>query len=146
MTAALSRSRLKRRSAKTAALHKSARELRINLIKAQGRCEICGHRPKAPWPEFPPLASTLCCHEIACGKNRLKALDKPYAILVLCWLCNAYFVTDKKRWPEARQLAVLKKQRPRDYDLVAYNALVNPKAPNRITQEEVDQWAANTTM
>jgi len=43
-------------------------------------------------------------------------------------------------WPEARQLAVLRAKSLGDYDLVAYNNLVNPRAPSRITQAEVDQW------
>ncbi|HDY64795.1 MAG TPA: hypothetical protein ENH84_01005 [Phycisphaerae bacterium] len=87
--------------------------------------------------------SQLCCHEIACGTHRQKALDKPYALLVLCWWCNGYVVTDKGAWPEARQLALLKRRSPEDYDLVAYNLLVNPRAPNRITEKEVDAYGSD---
>ena len=82
--------------------------------------------------------SQLCVHEIANGIHRTAAQDKPYATLVLCWLCNGYKVTNKRQWPEARQLAVLKHSRPDEYDLTAYNTLVNPRAPERITQGEVD--------
>jgi len=76
-------------------------------------------------------------HEVANGPNREKALDKPYAILVLCTNCNHQEVEDKRKWPQARQLAVLLRSRPNDYDLVAFNRLVNPNAPNRITPDEV---------
>ena len=71
--------------------------------------------------------------------NRQQALDKPYAILVLCWGCNGEAVEDRAAWPEARQLALLQRLAPADYDLAAYNALVG-RGPNRITQEDVDQW------
>jgi hypothetical protein len=84
--------------------------------------------------------SQLCCHEIANGPLRQKALDKPYAILVLCWWCNGYVVTNKKEWPEPRQLATLLMESPEAFDLAAYNSLVNPRAPNRITMEEVKHW------
>lgn len=84
--------------------------------------------------------SELACHEIADGALRLKAVDKPYAILVLCSYCNCEAVKDSKEWPQSRQLAVLKEKSPERYDLKAFNFLVNPRAPNRITQEEVDQW------
>ncbi len=84
--------------------------------------------------------STLVVHEIANGPNRQAALDKPFACLVLCWWCNGHVVTDKSQWPESRQLATLRRCIPENYDLVAYNALVNPRAPLRITQDEVDAW------
>ena len=84
--------------------------------------------------------SRLCVHEIANGVNRQAALDKPFALLVLCWYCNGHVVTDKGQWPEARQLAVLLEKAPEDYDLVAYNYLINPNAPKRIEQWEVDDW------
>jgi len=42
------------------------------------------------------------------------------------------------KWPESRQLAILRQKAPEDYDLIAYNRLVNENAPDRITQEEVD--------
>ncbi len=99
---------------------------------------ICGHSPLRLWLDKPVECSYLCCHEIARGANRQKALNKPYALLVLCGWCNEYVVTDKRKWPEARQLAVLKSRSPEDYSLEAYNLLVNARAPNRITSEEVD--------
>jgi len=101
---------------------------------------ICDHSPANPWRGKPRELSQLCCHEIACGSHRQKALDQPCAILVLCWYCNGFVVTDKKAWPEARQLATLKRKSQDNYDLEAYNRLVNPNAPRRITQGEVDEW------
>ena len=86
---------------------------------------------------MPPELSQLCCHEILNGPLRQACLDQPQSILVLCWLCNQEEVTNKQRWPEARQLAVLKYNSPEDYDLIAHNLLANPNAPNRITPEEV---------
>lgn len=124
-------------SPKTRRINTAARPVREALILKAGRCEICGASPDRPHRGLPKEFSALACHEIACGKHRLKALDKPYAILVLCWKCNSLEVTSKGRWPEARQLAVLKANRPADYDLEAYNFLVNPRAPNRITHQEV---------
>ena len=79
-------------------------------------------------------------HEILNGPLRSVCLDKPHSLLVLCGWCNCYEVTDKKKWPEARQLAVLKIRSPGDFDLAAHNMLANPNAPNRITQEEVSAW------
>lgn len=109
------------------------------MIAAAGGCEICGHSPARPHRGKPAELSRLCCHEIACGPHRQKSLDKPFALLVLCWWCNGYRVTNKQWWSEARQLAVLRAVRPNDYDLSAYNALVG-YGPNRITQEDVDRW------
>ena len=86
---------------------------------------------------MPRELSQLCCHEIANGPLRDAALDKPFAILVACWVCNGGCL---ERWPEAKQLAVLKFAAPENYDLEAYNKLVNPNAPNRITQAEVNHW------
>lgn len=110
------------------------------MIAAAGRCEICGRSPARPHRGKPRELSSLCCHEIACGPHRQKALDKPFAMLVLCWWCNGHVVTDKKTWPEARQLGVLRARRPNDYDLAAYNALVG-YGPDRITEDDVNVQA-----
>lgn len=108
-----------------------------------GECWICQHSPKSPWRDKPRELSQICVHEIACGTHRQKALDKAFATLVLCWWCNGYVVVDKSVWPEARQLALLLREAPEDFDLAAYNALVNPRAPNRITLEEVHAYRLN---
>lgn len=82
----------------------------------------------------------MCCHEIANGPDRHKALDKEYALLVLCWYCNGHVVTAKAAWPQARQLAFLRRSRPLDFDLEAFNRLVNPNAPGRITLDDVNSF------
>ncbi len=101
---------------------------------------ICGASPARPHRDKPRELSRLCCHEIACGAYRQLALDKPYAILALCWWCNGHVVTSKSDWPQSRQLNTLQRKAPQSYDLVAFNYLINPRAPNRITQAEVDAW------
>lgn len=93
---------------------------------------MCGLRPQ---PKF--VHDHLAVHEIANGPLRQQALDKPYAVLVACWPCNSMQMTDKKRWPEPRQLSLLLQSRPEDFDLAAYNYLLNPNAPYRITIDEV---------
>ena len=108
-----------------------AKTFRRYLVESVGRCERCepqGKRSNKP----------LCVHEIANGPNRQKALDKPFAVLVLCWQCNS-LATSKGEWSEASQLRCLLESRPEDFDLVAYNALINERAPNRITMDEVQE-------
>lgn len=118
-------------SKKRRAREDEARGFRRQLIADVGCCEHCGVKA------FDRGRSTqLCVHEIANGPLRQKALDKPYAVLVLCWPCNL-LATDKRRWSEAAQLACLQRSRPDHYDLAAYNFLVNERAPNRITQQDV---------
>ena len=112
--------------------------MRKRLREKHGECMICGSGPTRP---LRSMLNDLCVHEIANGPNRQAALDKPFALLVLCFHCNGHVVTDKGQWPEARQLAVLLEKSPEDYDLVAYNHLVNPNAPRRIEQWEVDKWS-----
>ena len=131
---------MRRNSPKTRKVLDGAREFRRSLVTEVGECEVCGHSPRYPRPGMPRECSELACHEIACGALRMQAIDKPYAILVLCSLCNCEEMKDAKKWPQSRQLSVLKKSRPDHYDLKSFNYLVNPRAPNRITQEEVDQW------
>ena len=118
---------------------REAAPVRKALIATVGKCEVCGASPKRLIRQ-PAELNQLCVHEIARGPLRQKALDKPYACLVACFYCNQYLLHDRTEWPEARQLARLRKSRPDDYDLGAYNLLVNERAPNRITQDEVDTY------
>ena len=113
------------------------REFRSNLVAEVGRCEVCGHDPTRVKPG--QIAWSIACHEVANGPDRDKALDCRFAILVCCWLCNSEDLTDKVKWPQARQLAVLKRSRPYDYDLAAFNELVG-YGKDRITEAEVAQY------
>jgi hypothetical protein len=115
----------------------ATRKFRRSLVETIGRCEVCGHDPTRAKTGF--LAWRLDLHEIARGVNRQKALDKRYALLVLCYRCHLERIHGEGDWSEARQLAALKRSRPEDYDLVAYNLLIG-RGPRRITEDEVDAW------
>jgi hypothetical protein len=125
---------MRRTSKKTAARQRQCKALRKELIAEVGRCEICGHDPQRQL--CGSVQWDLCVHEIARGAHRQKALDKRYAVLVLCWACHTMRIHGTEHWPEARQLAVLKRSRPDDYDLAAYNALIG-YGQNRITEDDV---------
>ena len=131
---------MRRQSKKHRQRAEESREIREIQINNAGKCWICGHSPRNPHRDKPLSCSQLCCHEICGGPHRQNLLDKPHSLLVLCWYCNGEEVEDRDKWPEARQLAVLKKNNPHVYDLGAHNMIVNPNAPNRVTQEEVDQY------
>lgn len=117
-------------SKKTAARNAECRDFRRNLVREVGRCELCDD------PRRRKRKGDLCVHEIARGCHRSKALDKRFAVLVLCPRCHMQRIHGNETWPETRQLAILRKSRPCDYDLAAYNELVG-YGPNRITEEEV---------
>ena len=87
-----------------------------------------------------PELARLAVHEIASGVHRQKALDKPYAVLVLCWQCNSGPFQNRAEWPEARQLALLARRRSKDFDLTAYLELTSPRAMQRITIAEVMEF------
>jgi hypothetical protein len=101
---------------------------------------VCRHGPDFPWKNKPRELSELAVHEILNGPLRQKSLDQPQSLLVVCGWCNCHELTDKKLWPESRQLAVLLNTSPERYDLAAHNWVANERAPNRITQMEVEQW------
>lgn len=84
--------------------------------------------------------SQLCLHEILNGPLRDKVLDEPCALLVLCWHCNGSVVTDKRKWPVAKQLALLRRRAPDSYDLERFNWLRNPNAPRFVEEAEVNLW------
>ena len=137
----MKRTRLRRVSKKTAARFRACKPFRDRLIQEVGRCEICGHDPRRV--RLGDIAWTLSVHEIANGADRQKALDKRYAVLVVCYRCHDERMNDGKTWPKARQLAALKRSRPQDYDLVAYRELVGLK-PSAITEADVDRYMENT--
>jgi len=78
----------------------------------------------------------LDVHEIARGVHRQKALDKLYALLVVCRWCHEP-LGDARQWSEPKQLALLAQRRLYDWDLEAYLMLTSPRAPKRIELEEV---------
>lgn len=118
---------MRRQSTKTRLRSEQAKPLRNSLIEQAGACQVCGSKKQ------------LACHEILNGPLRQKTLDEPCSLLVVCWPCNQA-LTDKGKWPVARQLAILLHKSPSRYDLQRFCYLRNPNAPHYITQEEVDQW------
>lgn len=116
-----------------------AKPFRDKLVADVGECENCGCSPDHRQGRMPELAR-LAVHEIASGVHRQQALDKPYAVLVLCWQCNSGPFQNRAEWPESRQLALLARRRPKDFDLTAYLQLTSPRALRRIEIEEVLQW------
>ena len=112
--------------------NREAAPFRRAFLLEIGRCELCGRR------------YGLEVHEIARGNaNRVKAMDQRCAVLCVCWACHAGKLSSRAEWPEARQLAALRRSRPGDYDLAAFNALVG-RGPERVTEEEVQQWTKET--
>jgi hypothetical protein len=131
---------LRQRSSKTASVERAAADKRRSWRVQAGECMICGHSSKHPNPKLPIGLSKLVGHEISNGPLRQKSLDKPFCVLILCRYCNEHEVVNKRRWPEARQLCVLQLRAPERYDLQAYLQHTNPRAMQRITQAEVDQY------
>lgn len=116
-----------------------AKPFRDKLIADVGECENCGCSPTSRHGRMPQMAS-LAVHEIASGVHRQNALDKPYAVLVLCWQCNSGPFQNRAEWSESKQLALLARRRPKDFDLTAYLELTSPRAMRRIEIEEVLAW------
>lgn len=116
-----------------------AKSFRDGLIASIGECEACGCSPSNRKGRMAEMTK-LAVHEIACGSHRQKALDKPYAVLVLCWQCNSGPFHNRGEWPESRQLALLARSRPKDFNLTAYLELTSPRAMKRIEIHEVLQW------
>lgn len=117
---------MRRVSDKTRKRNQEARPIREALRSEVQRCEISG------------AVGPFDVHEICRGSHRNKALDKRFALLVVCRLSHEA-LGSAKVWPEARQLAVLAERRLFDFDLKAYLELTSPRAPNRITLEEVEE-------
>ena len=115
---------------------KVAKPIRDALIKLHGdskfvKCWACRDRGQYPF---------IACHEILNGPLRLKTVNEPCSLLVLCWRCNSIEFTNKKKWPIPRQLALLQKWNPVGYDLERFNWLRNPDAPKYVEQWEVDEY------
>jgi hypothetical protein len=127
--------RLKPQSERRRKRNAEAEPIREALRQEIRRCEIC-LKPREP--------HLLACHEIgrARGVNRAKCLDKRCCLLLVCREPDFRTQRDCHREShqesELRQLARLYVVRSEDYDLTEYLRLTNPRAPNRITQDEVD--------
>lgn len=119
-----------------------ARPVREQLIREVGMCEVCRRQRMPEW---------LCCHELgrARGAVRRQALDKRFALLVVCLEPDYRHGTDchdlVQHESECRQLARLSMVRGTDYDLVAYLSLTSPRAPFRIEQSDVDREVRELT-
>ena len=116
---------MKRMSDKTRSRYNEAKPIRDRLRESVNRCEACGRQN-----------CLLDVHEISRGIHRQKALDKLFALLLVCRDCHDEMGSAAK-WPEARQLALLAEKRLKDWDLEAYLEMTNPRAPNRIGIDEV---------
>lgn len=134
------RAKLKPVSDKRKALNLKAAGLRRRLVNEAGCCMNCGYSSKNPNPALPIQCSKLACHEIARGKYRQSFLNEPCGLLVLCSFCNCHAFDDAEKWPEERQLALLLAKRPDLYNLQRFNFVVNPRAPNRVEQADVDGY------
>jgi len=119
-------------SKKKAARDAEEAAFKRKLCDELGVCEICG-------PDATRAKSDIEMHHIARGIHREKASVARFAVLLLCWRCHELEVDDPAKWPQSRQLAVLKRSRPQDYDLAAFNALVG-WGRYRITEDDVKQW------
>lgn len=122
---------MKKMSDKARKRYHEAKLVREALRSEVGRCEISG-----------TMGVPLDIHEICRGVHRQKALDKRYALLVVCRRSHEE-LGSAATWPEARQLAVLAERRLFDFDLKAYLNLTNPRAPNRITLQEVQEYMSD---
>lgn len=110
-----------------------AKPVRMQFIVEVDRCELCGrHRFSGRY------RTPLFVHEIARGFARQAALDQRCAILCLCGTCHDR-IHNETGWTYARQLSLLRKSRPADFDLAAFCRLIR-RAPGAITEEEVNEW------
>ena len=103
-----------------------AKPVRDGLRREIDHCEICEK-----------TRCVLDVHEICRGVHRQKALDKRFALLVVCRIPCHEELGSAAKWPEARQLAMLARSRPMDFDLAAYLELTSPNAPRRIEIKDV---------
>ena len=131
---------MKRQSKKARQRAAEAKPIRDALRQEVGQCEVCECSPEWPHRDLPPVMSQLDVHEICRGPHRQKALDKRYALLVVCRKCHDGPISSRKQMPEPKQLAILFQSRPWDFDLRAYLELTNPDAPSRISPNEVKHY------
>ena len=101
--------------------------VRQSLIERVGRCEFCGRHDV--W---------LIAHEILRGSMRSQALGKPFAQLVLCDGIGDFCHELMDGKPLAMQLAILKRSRPEDLNLLKFHTLAKRNYPDYAA---VDLWS-----
>jgi hypothetical protein len=94
-------------------------------------CWICGSRDYAGWP--------LETHEI---ERRSQAPTRCMNVCNYFRTCKKCHMDDLAAMPHARQLAYKYMHDHESYDLQEWLKLRDPdlRAPNRVTQDEVDEW------
>lgn len=112
--------------------------------KAGGKCECC--KKRTDWQWIPQDRGKYEIHHIAGGPYRKPTLCEKSCCLHLCWSCHDKIESSVKQvegtqetyreYPRARQLALLKQSRPRDFCLETYNSIVRPM----VAEEDVEEW------
>lgn len=133
---------MNRYTAKRLEQNKAAEPFRATM-RDEPRCWVCGHGPQNPRPGQPYHLNNIAGHEIANGQNRLRCMGLACGVLAACQWCNLYELTNKAKWPESRQLAVLLARAPHSFNLPKYLGTFYPRAPNRVTLQEVLQWGTD---
>ena len=118
---------MRRTSKKTAALYRKCGPLRDKYVRRVWLCECCCKRPATQ------------CHEICNGPNRLVALGERCCWLAVCTRCNCDWLTDKRAYPLARQLALKKRADPKRYDRLRVLA-IKGWAETAVSEDEVKEW------
>lgn len=113
-------------SKKRQALMRDVKPIRDALRDEVGCCDICGCS-----------RGTLDVHEIARGHLREPCLGERCALLVVCRSCHSEKLSQASEWPEAKQLALLARKRPLDFNLTRYLEITSPRAMQRITIDEI---------
>ena len=116
---------MKRVSDKARKRNQEAKPIREALRSEVQRCEICNCS-----------RGVLDVHEIGRGPCRSICLGERCALLLVCRLCHEELGSARK-WPQSRQLAIIAEKRLFDFDLKEFLRLTSPRAPNRITLDEV---------
>lgn len=113
-------------SKKRRMLIEKVKPIRDGLREEVGHCEICKNH-----------LGILDVHEIGRGVYREACLGERCALLLVCRTCHDDKLSYVAEWTEARQLAVLARSRPFDFNLTRFLEITSPRAPKRIEIEEV---------
>ena len=140
----MKRRRIQQRSEKFKKRAAEARPTRLALVARVGCCEVCGTNARRPRHSVSEQ-NDLHCHEVLPGGLRQACLDVPSALIVACNHCNQGPLHDKRIWPLARQLALIKQQDPERYDRELVLRIRNPDAMKFVTEEDVDHWIEDST-